>query len=504
MKNFKSSPKSEIPKASKSLLEYNIQATIGEGTYGKVKYATHILTNQPVAIKFINKNRLLRPGDTERIQNEMKVMTELNHPNILKAYEIFEDESYYYIVMERAEKGDLFNYIGQKGRLTLDEATFIYYQLVNAISYLQKNNISHRDLKPENLLITDEMIIKIGDFGLSKIYKSNTVRLSTICGSPCYSAPEMLRGNRYKPLPIDVWGIGVILYCMVCGALPFEDKKEDELIRKVIQCDYNCPFYVNPKVRALFRQILTPNPNDRISMQEIKTNFVYNMGKANFSKRFKIYGDNGELLPQVERFIKEKTINYLETECSMEIHDNIETSTPYKIFFHSIMYKTQWDMYHIPKNDEQNVEQIEVREEKTKIVKSVSDIKTDEKEEEINEDILFVPPHESISYAISKSYEENNEFKVNFSDEDIDAMRRLGILSHSFDVEFISKLYNISSNDNLNCNYNENYIIYNDNKMGNKGSKSQLSGTDIMSSTFAGSKKVLKQESYITLDNKMK
>ena len=114
MKNFKSSPKSEIPKASKSLLEYNIQATIGEGTYGKVKYATHILTNQPVAIKFINKNRLLRPGDTERIQNEMKIMTELNHPNILKAYEIFEDESYYYIVMERAEKGDLFNYIGKK------------------------------------------------------------------------------------------------------------------------------------------------------------------------------------------------------------------------------------------------------------------------------------------------------------------------------------------------------------------------------------------------------
>ena len=80
--------------------------------------------------------------------------------------------------------------------------------------------------------------------------------MSTICGSPCYSAPEMLRGNKYKPYPIDVWGIGIILYCMICGALPFEDIKEDDLIRKVIQCDYNCPYYVNQNVRTLFKRIL--------------------------------------------------------------------------------------------------------------------------------------------------------------------------------------------------------------------------------------------------------
>ena len=198
-------------KLVKELLEYRIEGTIGEGNFGKVKYGTHILTSQPVAIKFINKNRLIRPGDMERIKNEMNIIYSSNHPNILKAYEIFEDESYFYIVMERPERGDLFNYICSKGRLSLDEASFIYFQLVNAVSYLQKMKIAHRDLKPENILLTEDFILKIGDFGLSKYYKNKNIRMSTICGSPCYSAPEMLRGNKYRPYPIDVWGIGIIL-----------------------------------------------------------------------------------------------------------------------------------------------------------------------------------------------------------------------------------------------------------------------------------------------------
>ena len=130
------SSKKYSKKLVKELLEYRIEGTIGEGNFGKVKFGTHILTSQPVAIKFINKNRLIRTGDMERIKNEMKIITTSNHPNILKAYEIFEDESNYYIVMERPERGDLFNYICSKGRLTLDEASFIYYQLVNAVTYL--------------------------------------------------------------------------------------------------------------------------------------------------------------------------------------------------------------------------------------------------------------------------------------------------------------------------------------------------------------------------------
>ena len=499
-------------KQSKTLLEYKIEGTIGEGNYGKVKNATHIITNQPVAIKFINKNRLIRAGDMERIQNEMKIISNLDHPNILKAYEIFEDDLYYYIVMERPENGDLFNYICNKGRLSLDEATFLYYQIVNAISYLQKQKIAHRDLKPENILLTEDLIVKIGDFGLSKYYKNSNIRMSTVCGSPCYSAPEMLRGNKYKPWPIDVWGIGIILYCMICGALPFEAEKEDVLIRKVVQCNYNCPYYINSNVRALFKRILCPNPNDRITMDELKMNCIYNLGKANFIKYYKIFDENGELLPQVNRFIKEKTINYLETECSMEINDNIENLTAYKIFFHTFMHKTQWNMYHIPKNNEQNVEQIEQVLDKKNEENINSENKSNNnnnientennKEDQTNDDLLSIPPHESLSSAIAKTFEYNNEFKVNLSKEDIDAMRKLGILSHSFDANWVPKvriqenMYNYN-NDYLNINEIDNYGNYN---MVNKPYSGKPQKIDIQGSvgtTGAVSQQLLNQTSNI-------
>ena len=456
--------KKPLKKLVKELLEYRIEGVIGEGNFGKVKYGTHILTSQPVAIKYIDKKRLIRQGDIERIKNEMKIISTSNHPNILKAYEIFEDEDYYYIVMERPEKGDLFNYICSKGRLTLDEASFIYYQLVNAVSYLEKMKIAHRDLKPENILLTEDSIVKIGDFGLSKYYKNKNVRMSTICGSPCYSAPEMLRGNKYKPYPIDVWGIGIILYCMVCGALPFEDVKEDDLIRKVIQCDYNCPYYVNQNVRTLFKRIFCCNPNERITIEELKMNSIYNMGKANFMKYYKIFDENGELLPQVQRFIKEKAIKYLEQECSMEIDiNNIEKNPAYKIFFHTFMHKTNWDIYHIPQNYMDNVEQI--KKEENNPIGLINIIKEDENnvsplKEEIedhNQDIVYIPPHENLCKAITKSFDINNEIKLNLNKNDIEAMTKLGIISHSFDSNWIPQINyqdNNISNEDLNENDN--------------------------------------------------
>jgi serine/threonine protein kinase len=486
-------------KLVKELLEYRIEGTIGEGNYGKVKYGTHILTSQPVAIKYINKNRLIKPGDMERIKNEMKIITSSNHPNILKAYEIFEDESYFYIVMERPERGDLFNYICSKGRLSLDEASFIYYQLVNAVSYLQKMKIAHRDLKPENILLTEDFIVKIGDFGLSKYYNNKNVRMSTICGSPCYSAPEMLRGNRYKPYPIDVWGIGIILYCMVCGALPFEDIKEDDLIRKVIQCDYNCPYYVNQNVRALFKRIFCSNPNERITMEEIKMNSVYNMGKANFMKYFKIFNEEGELLPQVQRFIKEKTIKYLETECSMEIiNRNIEQDTAYKIFFHTFMHKTKWEIYHIPKNNMEEVEKIkkdEIEEKaKDKVTNLINIIKEDEnaalslkKENKKNQDILFIPPHKSLCSVINKTFEINNEIKLNLSKKDIEAMTKLGILTHSFDTNWIPQI-----------NYQEEDVNNNENEYKKEGYKKPKKNASLgsMGTTVAGSQKMFYNDNF--------
>ena len=355
--------------------------------------------------------------------------------------------------MERPAKGDLFNYICTKGRLSMDEASFIYYQIVNAIQYLHKNKIVHRDIKPENIMLTKDMIVKIGDFGLSKYFKRSDIKLQTNCGSPCYSAPEVLRGNKYKPTPIDIWGIGIILYCMVCGELPFEDEREDILIRKVTLCNYNCPLFVSPIFKSLFRRILCPNPNERLTIEKIKMNCVYNMGKANFYKYFKIYGETGELLPQVKKFIKVKALKSLEVAYAMEISKDSENLPGYKIYFNKYMHDIDWSSYYIPKSGNESAKYINgdqlTKFRKKKKYRNQSydkgnyyknNNKNDENDK--NNDVLFIPQHESINDAIF--YEEKKCEKINVPTRNIDGIRKLGVFSHSFDdnAEYVKEANN--------------------------------------------------------------
>ena len=470
-------------KNSSKLDDYKMEETIGQGTYGKVKLATHIQTNEKVAIKIINKKRLINNGDNERILNEIKIMSKLNHPNILKAFEVFEDEINYYIVMERPIKGDLFNYICSKGRLSMEESSFIYYQIVNAVDYLHKNKIVHRDMKPENIMLTKDMIVKIGDFGLSKYFKSTEVKLQTNCGSPCYSAPEVLRGNRYKPIPVDIWGVGIILYCMICGELPFEDEKEDILIRKVTLCNYTCPIFVSQIFKSLFRRILCSNPNERLTIDQIKMNCIYNMGRANFYKYFKIYGEDGDLLPQVKKFIKIKALKSLEVAYAMEISKDSEKMTGYKIFFNKYMHDIPWSLYYIPKSsdegvkpfpeeklvkfkknrkirnrsfDKNNCDKI-YKNKKINIKKNNNLNKLNSKEQNDNnnnDDVLLIPEHDSINDAIFQ--EQKNYEQIKVSKRNIDGIRKLGVFSHSFDDNNDYKLNSEKGYVNQLTNFDKN------------------------------------------------
>ena len=450
-------------KQGSKLEDYKFEGIIGAGTYGKVKLATHLQTNEKVAIKIINKKRLITNGDNERILNEMKILTTKNHPNILKAFEVFEDENYFYIIMERPSKGDLFKYICSKGRLSIDEASFIFYQLVNAIQYLHKNKIVHRDMKPENILLTNDMIVKIGDFGLSKFFKSKEIKLQTNCGSPCYSAPEVLSGNKYKPIPVDIWGLGIILYCMVCGELPFEDENESLIIRKVTLCNYTCPLFVNQIFKSLFKRILCHNPNERLTIAKIKMNCVYNIGRANFYKYFKIYGEDGDLIPQVKKFIKVKALKSLEVAYAMEISKDSENMTGYKIFFNKYMHDIPWNLYYIPKTKNGGVEHLteqqltkfkknkfrnrsfdklncDKNKKKDNKLKNEKNNNINKNDNNDNKDVLFIPQHESITDAIFQEGKHHN--KIEFSPKNIEGIRKLGVFSHSFDENFDYKLYN--------------------------------------------------------------
>ena len=251
-----------------SLKDYEFKKTIGEGTFGKVKLAVHKLTQEQVAIKILEKSKIKSKNDLERIEKEIKYMKKLNHPNIVKIYEIFENDDNYYISMEYVSGGELFNYIVKNKRLDENETSFFYSQIIHIIQEIHKQKICHRDLKPENLLLTQNKTIKLIDFGLSNEYENY---LYTPCGSPCYASPEIIKGLKYNGLAIDLWASGIILYSMLCGYLPFDDKDNDKLFRKILKCKIEFPkkIVLSENAKDLIRKILKPEPSKRITLDEI-------------------------------------------------------------------------------------------------------------------------------------------------------------------------------------------------------------------------------------------
>lgn len=223
--------------------------------------------------------------------------------------------------MEHAKGGELFNYIINKRRLNEQEASYFFYQIINGMEYLHKKNIVHRDLKPENLLLTEEKIIKIIDFGLSNEFSHGNL-LKTPCGSPCYAAPEMVLGKKYSGIKIDIWSTGIILYAMTCGYLPFEDKKNEILFKKIIDCDYEFPNFLSTNVKDIIKKILVTNPRDRATIEDIKKHSFYNQGKIIFYKEQKFCLENIVNNKEIEILINQKIVSELNKKLNEKLTMN--------------------------------------------------------------------------------------------------------------------------------------------------------------------------------------
>ena len=270
--------------------DYIIRRTIGKGTFSKVKLGINVKTNKKVAIKILEKSKILEKEDLERILREMEMLKKFNHPNVIETYEISETPKSYLIIMEYCEGGELFNYIVKKENLSEEESSFFFYQILNGLEYIHSKGIIHRDLKPENLLLTKNNKLKIIDFGLSNYFDGKNL-LQTPCGSPCYASPEMVSGENYNGFFSDIWALGIILFAMTCGYLPFEDKDNDVLFEKIINCDFQFPNHLSPLCRDLISKILNTNPQERINIQNIKKHKFYLMGKKIFEEKFKDEND---------------------------------------------------------------------------------------------------------------------------------------------------------------------------------------------------------------------
>lgn len=256
---------------------YILGATLGEGAFAKVKVATQTQTKEKVAIKILNKSRLLEDkNDIFRIKKEIKIIKKLRHKNIIQLYEVLESKKSLYIVMEYCEGGELFDYIVKKRKISETEACHLFQQIINGVEYLHEQNIIHRDLKPENILLDSNLNIKISDFGLSTFFDFNNL-LQTPCGTPSYAPPEMLKGYEYNGTCSDIWSCGIILFAMLCGALPFSESKEDVICRKIMTHDYVIPGYVSREAQDLLNHIMKINPKERYDIKMIKKHQWFNM-----------------------------------------------------------------------------------------------------------------------------------------------------------------------------------------------------------------------------------
>lgn len=259
--------------------KYEIGRLLGQGTFAKVYYARNIKSGQSVAVKVIDKEKVMRVGLINQIKREISVMRLVRHPNVVQLYEVMASKTKIYFAMEYVRGGELFNKVA-KGKLKEDVARKYFQQLVAAVDFCHSRGVYHRDLKPENLLLDENGNLKVSDFGLSALFESKRQDglLHTTCGTPAYVAPEVINKRGYDGEKADIWSCGVVLFVLLASYLPFHDSNLMEMYRKISKGEFKCPQWFPPEVRKLLSRILNPNPDSRITLSKLMENSWFKKG----------------------------------------------------------------------------------------------------------------------------------------------------------------------------------------------------------------------------------
>ena len=258
-----------------SVGDYFLLRTIGLGSSAKVKLGEHKTNGTKVAIKIIKKSKFdSKPGLKTKIQREISLMRIFDHPHLLKLLDVCETEERLYLVLEYAANGELFDYLAQVGSLSAQLALKFFHQIVYGLEFLHTYGICHRDLKPENILMDENNNVKIGDFGFARWMRTNIAETS--CGSPHYTAPEIIKGDPYDGRAADVWSLGVIFYTFLCGRRPFEDPTLRNLLTKIRTADYKMPNFPD-EIKDLISRMLCVEADKRITIEQIKTHPAFRL-----------------------------------------------------------------------------------------------------------------------------------------------------------------------------------------------------------------------------------
>lgn len=312
---------------------YKVLEKIGAGTFGKVFLAEHLLTKKNRAIKVVSKSMLKYQEDDKSFLKEIELLVNLNHPNIIKVYEYFQDEKNYYVVEEYAEGGELYEFLYKLDDFNERIACNIMKQILSAIVYLHEINIVHRDLKPENILIearskTNNINIKIIDFGAANYYNSEE-SLTLRIGTPYYIAPEVIAKKYNKEC--DVWSCGVIFYILLCGYPPFDGKSSEDIMDQIVKKELAFPEEewksIDEKAKNLIKQMLVKDPKKRISAEDALNNPLFTsssthvfIGEFNFKHQL----ENLSEFSRKEKF-QQACINFLISQvASMEMKNELK------------------------------------------------------------------------------------------------------------------------------------------------------------------------------------
>uniref|UniRef100_A0A5B6ZCI9 non-specific serine/threonine protein kinase n=1 Tax=Davidia involucrata TaxID=16924 RepID=A0A5B6ZCI9_DAVIN len=259
-----------IPSENALFGKYELGKLLGCGAFAKVYHARDTRTGRSVAMKVINKKRIMGTSLMSNIKREISIMRRLHNPHIVKLFEVLATKTKIYFVMEFVKGGELFTKIA-KGRFSEDLSRKYFQQLISAVGYCHSRGVYHRDLKPENLLVDENGDLKVSDFGLSAVGDQirHDGRLHTLCGTPAYVAPEILTKRGYDGAKIDVWSCGIILFVLTAGYLPFNDPNLMMMYKKIYKGEFRCPKWMSPDLKRFLCRLLDTNPETRITIDEI-------------------------------------------------------------------------------------------------------------------------------------------------------------------------------------------------------------------------------------------
>ena len=244
---------------------YTIHGAVGEGAFSVVRLAQR--GNQLYACKVVPRSKLDSESLLDRFKVEISIFQQMRHPGIVQLVDLYSDQTNFYVFMEYCPNGELFQYIIDRGRLAEADAKPIIREMLDTIQYVHSTNVSHRDLKPENLLIDKDGRVKLSDFGLSRYVGRNHL-VETPCGSPCYASPECLSGKPYNGLTTDVWSLGVIIYAMLTGQLPWTKRNQAQLFAQIKRGEYTIPKFLSPEAQSFVSGLMTVDISKRLTIKQ--------------------------------------------------------------------------------------------------------------------------------------------------------------------------------------------------------------------------------------------